>query len=60
MYTDEAKTKAWSKMDDAVKAYGVGLVERWNREIDGFLTFVSSSSHHSFYNFREFTMFSRT
>ena len=43
VYTEAEKTAAWNKASTTVKKYSDELVEQWNREIDGLLTFVSIS-----------------
>ena len=42
MYTDEEREKAWGRITLTVEKYSDELVEQWNKEIDGLLTFVCS------------------
>ena len=43
VYIEAEKMAAWNKASTTVKKYSDELVEQWNREIDGLLTFVSIS-----------------
>ena len=40
MHTDEEREKAWGRITMTVEKYSDELVEKWNKEIDGLLTFV--------------------
>ena len=39
-YTDEEREKAWERITLTVEKYSDELVEQWNKQIDGLLTFV--------------------
>ena len=41
MYTDKEREEAWGRITLTVEKYSDELVEQWNKEIDGLLTFVS-------------------
>lgn len=45
VHTDEEKRKAWSKVSLTVSEFSNELVDQWNQEIDGLLTFVRISCH---------------
>ena len=40
-YTKEEITEMWEETAKTVEKYSDELVEQWNKEIDGLLTFVS-------------------
>ena len=40
MYTDKEREEAWGRITLTVEKYSDELVEQWNKEIDGLLTFV--------------------
>ena len=40
-YPEKKRTKAWVKTADIIKKYSDEMVDQWNKEIDGLLTFVS-------------------
>ena len=42
-YTEKEKAEAWDKASETVMKYSNEMVEHWNKEIDGLLTFVSVS-----------------
>ena len=42
MYTDKEREEAWARITLTVEKYSEELVEQWNKEIDGLLTFVCS------------------
>ena len=42
-YTEEEKVAAWNKASETVMKYSDEMVDNWNKEIDGLLTFVSIS-----------------
>ena len=44
VFTEEEKADAWKNTAETVQKYSVELVEQWNKEMDGLLTFVSFSS----------------
>ena len=39
-FSDEEREKAWKNITSAVEKYSDEMVEQWNKEIDGLLTFV--------------------
>ena len=39
-YTEQQKEKSWSELDEIVENYNKELIDKWNKEIDGLLTFV--------------------
>lgn len=44
VFTEEEKADAWKNTAETVQKYSVELVEQWNKEMDGLLTFVRFSS----------------
>ena len=45
-YSEKEKAEAWPKIAKMVEDYSEDLIEQWNKEIDGLLTFVRSSQVH--------------
>ena len=43
-FSDEEREKAWKNITSAVEKYSDEMVEQWNKEIDGLLTFVCLAS----------------
>ena len=39
-YTEQQKENSWSELDEIVENYNKELIDKWNKEIDGLLTFV--------------------
>ena len=39
-FSDEERDEAWKNITKAAKKYSDEMVEQWNKEIDGLLTFV--------------------
>ena len=48
IYTDEEREDAWGRITLIVEKYSDELVEQWNKEIDGLLTFVCMDYRQSF------------
>ena len=44
--SEQDKAEAWPKIAKMVEDYSEDLIEQWNKEIDGLLTFVRSSQFH--------------
>ena len=45
-HSAEAQAKAWEDTAEVVKQYSDEMVQRWNREIDGLLTYVCLVTPH--------------
>lgn len=43
VYTDTEKREAWDKASKTVEDFSNELIDQWNKEIDGLLTFVRIS-----------------
>ena len=39
-FSDQEREKAWKNITSTVETYSDEMVEQWNKEIDGLLTFV--------------------
>lgn len=47
-YPEEETTKSWVKTANVIKKHSDAMVDQWNKEIDGLLTFVSPDSRRRF------------